>query len=89
MPSKKFLFAHQGTTLKPHLELFMGKESKIRKKRNLHYLSKPIEYQQAPRTFHDSFFYKHFGRNEKYANYRDIFLVKTFDISNLLSKFAR
>lgn len=32
MPSKKFLFAHQETTLKSHLELFMGKESKIREK---------------------------------------------------------
>lgn len=32
MPSKNFLFAHQKTTLKPHFELFMGKESKIREK---------------------------------------------------------
>lgn len=32
MPSKNFLFAHQKTTLKPHLELFMGKKSKIRVK---------------------------------------------------------
>ena len=32
MPSKKFLFAHQETTLKEHLELFMSKKSKIRVK---------------------------------------------------------
>lgn len=32
MPSKNFLFAHQKTTLKPHLELFMSKKSKIREK---------------------------------------------------------
>lgn len=32
MPSKKFLFAHQKNTLKSHLELFMGKKSKIRVK---------------------------------------------------------
>lgn len=32
MPSKNFLFAHQKTTLKPHLELFMSKKSKIRVK---------------------------------------------------------
>lgn len=32
MPSKNFLFAHQESTLKPHLELFMGKKSKIRVK---------------------------------------------------------
>lgn len=32
MPSKKFLFAHQETTLKAHLELFMSKKSKIRVK---------------------------------------------------------
>lgn len=50
MPSKKFLFAHQETTLKPHLELFMGKESKIRVKeiytifRNLLNINKLQEY---------------------------------------------
>lgn len=32
MPSKNFLFAHQKTTVKPHLELFMSKKSKIREK---------------------------------------------------------
>lgn len=89
MPSKNFLFAHQKTTLKPHLELFMGKKSKIRVKetytifRNLLNINKLQKHSTIP------FFYKHFGRNEKYANYRDIFLVKTFDISNLLFKFAR
>lgn len=89
MPSKNFLFAHQKNTLKSHLELFMGKESKIREKetytifRNLLNINKLREHPTI------LFFYKHFGRNEKYANYRDIFLVKTFDISNLLFKFAR
>lgn len=89
MPSKKFLFAHQETTLKAHLELFMSKKSKIRVKgtytifQNLLNINKLREHSTIP------FFYKHFGRNEKYANYRDIFLVKTFDISNLLFKFAR
>lgn len=32
MPSKNFLFAHQKNTVKPHLELFMSKKSKIREK---------------------------------------------------------
>lgn len=89
MPSKKFLFAHQESTLKPHLELFMGKKSKIRVKGTYTIFRNLLNINKLQKTFHDSFFYKHFGRNEKYANYRDIFLVKTFDISNLLFKFAR
>lgn len=54
MPSKKFLFAHQETTLKSHLELFMSKKSKIREEetcsifRNLLNINKLREHSTIP-----------------------------------------